>query len=247
MEGGVATLVLHRPDKLNALAGPMRQELLEGLRRAAADPAVRVIAVRGEGRAFCAGGDVDAMIAMKEAGRGPEGVLERMEVGVAVVREIRSAPQPVVALVHGVAAGAGAAVACAADLVWAASDARFFFSWGSLGLHPDWGASWTLARRVGPSRALEWCTSGQAVGAEAALAAGLATRISEPSEWSTGLAALAGSPPVAVAELKRSLFAAGGRDVDAGLAAELEAQAKCWAADECGEGLAAFAARRRKP
>lgn len=244
--GGVATLTLDRPEKLNAMAGAMRDELLAGLRRAAGDPEVRVIAVRGAGRAFCAGGDVGAMVAMKEQGAGPEPILERMRVGAEVLQVIRGAEQPVVALVHGVAAGAGTALACAADLVWAAPDARFFFSWGQLGLHPDWGASWSLARRVGAHRAMQWCLSGEAVTADEALAGGLATQVGEAAGWEAGLQALAKASPVATAALKANLHAAGDRGVQAGIEAELQAQARCWASDECAEGLRAFSERRSK-
>lgn len=245
-DAGVATLTLDRPDKLNAMAGAMRSELLAGLRRAANDSDVRVIALRGAGRAFCAGGDVGAMVQLKREGVGPEPILDRMEVGAAVLRTIRQARQPVVALVHGVAAGAGTALACAADLVWAAADARFFFSWGTLGLHPDWGASWTLARRVGAHRALEWCLAGEGIGPDAALAAGFVTRQAGPQEWDAGLAALAKAAPTATACLKQNLYAAAGRSVDGGIEAELKAQAECWASEECAAGLEAFAQRRSK-
>ncbi len=245
-DGGVATLTLDRPEKLNALAAAMRDELLAGLERAAASADVRVIAVRGAGRAFCAGGDLGAMVALMESGADAGPILERMAVGAAVLRTIREADKPVVALVHGVAAGAGTGIACAADLVWAAPDARFFFSWGKLGLHPDWGASWTLARRVGAHTALQWCLAGEGVGADAALAAGLVTRVGPPEQWEAGLATLAEASPVATAALKHNLHAAVGRDLSAGIDAEYRAQAESWASDACAAGLRAFADRRSK-
>ncbi len=102
-----------------------------------------------------------------------------------------------------------------------------------------------MARRVGPQRALQWCLAGEPVGAEAALAAGLATRLLDADQWDPALLALAACPPVATAALKANLYAAAGRDLAAGVDAERQAQAACWESEECAEGLAAFGRGRR--
>ncbi|HEU4454702.1 MAG TPA: enoyl-CoA hydratase-related protein, partial [Longimicrobium sp.] len=138
-DDGVAWITLHRPGRLNALAGAMRDELADALEAAAAAPGCRAIVLTGAGSAFCAGADLDALadlLARDDAA----GFEANLRAGMRVVRAVRAAPQPVLAAVNGVAAGAGAALAAACDLRLASGEARIGFTFARVGLHPDWGA-----------------------------------------------------------------------------------------------------------
>lgn len=246
--GGVGRIRLNRPEKLNAFTGSMREDLLGALQAAGADPGVRLVVLSGAGRGFCAGGDVRDMVQMRAAGNSPQRVLELMSTGAQIVREILSMKKLVVALVDGVAAGAGAALACACDLRVASARSRFIFSWNRLGMHPDWGASVTLPWLVGESRALEWTTTAEVVGSARAYEVGLVNKLltdeafeQEAEAW---LDQLCQAAPVAVAETKHSLFAGRQEALEVALAREMEGQASCWQSSDCDEGILAFTEKR---
>jgi 2-(1,2-epoxy-1,2-dihydrophenyl)acetyl-CoA isomerase len=207
-DGPVATVILDRPAALNALTIPMKVALAGALETLATDPEVRTVILTGEGRAFCAGQDLGE----REAADAPPLDVELRERYLPIVRALRAMPQPVVAAVNGVAAGAGAALAFASDVRVAGSDARFVLAFGRIGLVPDSGATWFLPRLVGAAHAADLALVGDPVDAESALRIGLVSRVVPAERLREEALALAGriaagSPP-ALAATKRLLGAA---------------------------------------
>lgn len=164
-DGGVLTLTLNRPDKLNAIDNPLADALLDALRSAAADPAVRAVRLRGHGRAFCAGRDVSAPPTERD-----------LELVQAVARAIVTHRCPVIAAVHGWTVGAGFEWMMNADVVVAANDTRFKLPEASLGVFVTGGLVATLPAAVGPMRAKALTLLGEAFDAPQALAWGLVYR-----------------------------------------------------------------------
>jgi 2-(1,2-epoxy-1,2-dihydrophenyl)acetyl-CoA isomerase len=247
-DAGVATLVLNRPDKLNAFAGDMRERLLEALETVAARPHVRALIVTGAGRAFCAGGDVHHMAALAARGAPFEDILPLLEAGRRVVERIASLPIPTLAAVNGVAAGAGLNLALACDLRIASDQASFGATFVRIGLHPDWGGSWFLPRLVGVARAKELCWLGDVVDAAEAHRIGLVQRLVPHErlldETRAIAARLASAPATSVRHAKRTLDASGSRTLGACCEAEIEAQRACWESADVREGLMAFTDKR---
>lgn len=171
--GPVLTVRLNRPDRLNAFSEEMLRGLIAALMEAAADRSVRVVVLSGEGRAFCAGGDVKLM----GSGTTPETVYEHINVLVETVQAMTSLEKPIIAAVHGVAAGAGFNLALASDLVVASEDARFIMSFVHVGLIFDGGGLWLLTRAVGPHRARELFFLGEPLGASEAHQWGIVNRV----------------------------------------------------------------------
>ena len=195
---GVLTLILNRPDKLNAINNDLAFHLLEALRAAAADPSVSVVRIRGNGRAFCAGRDVSSPPTDKD-----------LELVQAVSKSIVECPKPVVAAVHGWTVGAGFEWMMNADLVFAAEDARFKLPEASLGVFVTGGLVATLPATVGLHRAKAIALLGEAFGASQAVAWGLAFAAPAPVHLeAVSMAAcvrLAGLQPDVIAQFKRVL------------------------------------------
>ena len=150
---GVARVTLDRPDKLNAFADDMREQLIAALDHVAVAPDVRALVITGAGRAFCSGGDVRHMVALKERDAGFDGVEPLLAAGASIVTRLDSLPFPTIAAVNGVAAGAGLNLALACDLRLASDAATFGETFVRIGLHPDWGGTYFLPRLVGMSKA----------------------------------------------------------------------------------------------
>jgi len=192
---GVGTVTLDRPDKLNALTFEVYDELVRLFAEAGGMDDVRVVVLRGEGRAFCSGGDVNEIIG-RLLGRSEEERLAFTRTTCALVRNIRLAPQPVIASLHGAVAGAGAVIALASDLRVAAASTRFSFLFTKVGLTgADMGAAWLLPRVVGFGRASGILLLGDRVPAEEALRMGLVNRVvpeeelaAATAEWARRLA-----------------------------------------------------------
>lgn len=248
IDGGVATLTLNRPDKLNAFAGDMRERLVEALDRIAADRAVRVLALTGAGKGFCSGGDVQHMVELKRRGAGFDALAPVLEAGRDIVTRLAAFEIPVLAAVNGVAAGAGMNLALACDVRLASSEARFGETFVRVGLHPDWGGSYHLPRLAGTATALDLCWTGDLIGADEALRLGLVQHVFAATEfetrWREYAARLAAAPVISVREAKRTLRASRARTLAQCLDAEIAAQAACWASPDAGEGLAAFVEKR---
>lgn len=242
----VAWLILDRADRMNALAGQMRQQIREAVTEAARDPDVKSIVVTGRGEAFCAGGDVDAMAELRERGDIAD-FHELLHAGAEVVLALQAFPGLTVAAVNGVAAGAGLALALACDLRIATDEARLGATWSRLGLVPDWGATFWLPRLLGMSRALELVLSGRMVQAEEAERMGLVHRVVEPGrlrEVVQETATRVGPSPEMVQETRRLLRAGLEGSLEAALAREAEAQEDRFLSEEAAEGFAAFREKR---
>ncbi len=184
LDGGVATIVLDRPDKLNAMTSTMASELLDAFDRADADDAVRAVIVTGRGRAFCAGADLSAGPGTFEAADPPAGHGEGVvrDGGGIIALRIFEMTKPVIAAVNGPAVGVGVTMTLPMDVRVASEDARFGFVFARRGLVPEAASSWFLPRVVGISRALEWAYSARVFGAEEAAEAGLVRGVVPASE-----------------------------------------------------------------
>jgi enoyl-CoA hydratase/carnithine racemase len=149
-DGPVGTLVLNRPDKLNALNAELRREMVSALTQLIRDDTVRIVVITGAGRAFCAGADIGYMQGLLRDGDW-DSAKALVEAGSALVTLIREAPKPVIASVNGPAAGGGANLALACDIRIASDRASIGQTFSRIGLHPDWGATYLLPRLVGAS------------------------------------------------------------------------------------------------
>jgi enoyl-CoA hydratase/carnithine racemase len=223
---GVGTATLDRPERLNALTFGIYAELVRLFAEVGEDPAVRCVVIRGAGRGFCSGGDVNEIIgALLDRPEAERLAFTRMTC--ALVRNIRLCPPPVIASLHGAVAGAGAVIALACDLRVAAPSARFSFLFTKVGLTgADMGAAWLLPRVVGLGRASGILLLGDPVPAEEALRVGLVNRVvpaesldAETAAWARRLADGAGA---GIRETKRLLQ----REQELGFDAALEEEAK---------------------
>ena len=189
--GGIASITLNRPEKLNAFAGDMREQLAAALGAVASRHDVRVLVLTGAGRAFCAGGDVKHMVALKEREESFDALRALLDAGREVVTRLAALPFPTVAAVNGPAAGAGMNLALACDLRVASDEATFGETFARIGLHPDWGGSYFLPRLTGTSRALELCWLADSIDAGEALRIGLVNQVWPMAEFETGWRGLA--------------------------------------------------------
>jgi 2-(1,2-epoxy-1,2-dihydrophenyl)acetyl-CoA isomerase len=245
----VATLTLARPDKLNALVPEMKAGMEEALARSA-EPGVKVLLLRGEGRAFCAGGDIGWMWQALQAGRSAE-LHTLLDLGVTMAHGLRTLPKPVLAVIQGPAAGAGMSLALAADLRLATPEAKFSMAFVRLALHPDWGGSVLLSQLVNPSVALELMLTGDPLDAGRAHALGLVNQVvdAEVLEDVVQVTAqrLAHGPADAYARIKASALRNQGLTPDslkALLVAEGEQMKAAIASADGVEGLKAFLEKR---
>ena len=240
----ITTITLNRPEKLNAFAGTMREDLLAALRAAAG----RVVVITGAGRAFCAGGDVENMARLQKA-RDVDAFRRLLDAGAAIVTQIAAMPQPVIASINGVAAGAGCNLALACDYRIASDQAKLGETFVRIGIHPDWGGTWTLPRLVGTSRAAEIMMTGRMVDAAEALAIGMVDRVVAAAdlaaETETLARAIADGPPIAIEGIKRALAASRTNDLRAQLDLETEHQLRAFASDDATERMAAFLDKRK--
>ena len=214
----IATVTLHRPEKLNAFTHVMRDELVDALSRADADDEVRAVIVTGAGRAFCAGADLSAGSSTFDYAK-REGLTAEThrDGGGRVTLRLFEMKKPVIAAVNGPAVGIGATMQLPMDMRIASSDARFGFVFTRRGIVPEACSSWFLPRIVGIGQALEWTLSGRVFGAEEALAGGLVSRIVSPEALLPAARALAreiveNTAPVAVALARQMMWRMLGAD-----------------------------------
>jgi enoyl-CoA hydratase/carnithine racemase len=243
----VTTITLNRPDKLNAFAGAMREELLDALRVAESEKSCRAVVITGAGRAFCAGGDVDYMAGLQRDGN-VDAFRKLLDAGRDVVTQIASMPKPVIASINGVAAGAGCNLALACDIRIASDAAKLGETFVRIGLHPDWGGTWLLPRLVGYGRAMELLATGRMVAADEALRIGMVDRVVAAAELAAETEALARNlatgPPVAIAGIKRAMQASERNDLRTQLNLEAQHQLDCFRSRDAAEGMAAFFEKR---
>jgi len=211
LEGGVLTLTLNRPDKLNAFNLEMVQGLLDGLRRAATDDAVKVLVLTGAGKAFCAGGDVGSMAEGTAFASSYEANVDALRQKMEASRLLHELGKPTIAKLRGAAAGAGMSLALACDLRIASETAQIVTAFAKVGLAGDFGGTWFLSRLVGVAKAKELYFTSPRVGAREALALGLVNRVVADGELDAAVdalaASLAGGPAVALGYMKRNLTA----------------------------------------
>jgi 2-(1,2-epoxy-1,2-dihydrophenyl)acetyl-CoA isomerase len=245
--GSVALVTLNRPDKLNAFADRMRDELTEVMRDAAADPAIGAVVITGAGRAFCAGADVARMHDLV-AGEDWDSLEALVEAGASVVRTIDALDKPVLAAVNGVAAGGGANLALACDLRIAARSASIGQTFCRMGLQPDWGGTYFLPRLVGLGRALELVLTADMLPAEEAMRIGLFNRLVEDERVVSETVSLAGRiasrPPLAVALARRAVRAGYASGLPQALDVERAHQGRLFRTPEAREAMRAFLAKR---
>lgn len=245
--GAVAHIELHRPDALNAWTPGMGRELLDAVRRASGDAGVRAVLVTGAGRAFCAGADAKFPREITPDGD-PDLSTRLREIYNPIVREVRRAPKPFVAGVHGACAGLGVSLALACDLVLAAEGAFFLLAFVRLGVMPDGGTTAFLAERIGLARAAELCMLGEKLPAARALAWGLVNAVHPVDELPAAAHALAerlaAGPTTALASMKQALGHAAQRHLDEQLDLEADLQQRHGPTADYAEGRAAFAGRR---
>ncbi len=245
LAGGVARLTLNRPDRLNAFTVQMHREVAAALSRVETEGA-RVLLLTGAGRGFCAGQDLaDPAVAPGAGADLGEALEDRYN---PLIRRLVALPMPVVAAVNGVAAGAGANIALACDVVLAARSAKFIQSFANIGLIPDSGGTWILPRLVGQARAMGLAMTGAPVPAEQAEAWGLIWRCVDDDKLMDEAEALvvkfAAAPTAGLAETKRLIRAGWALGFDAALDAERDAQRILGQTADYAEGVEAFTAKR---
>jgi 2-(1,2-epoxy-1,2-dihydrophenyl)acetyl-CoA isomerase len=241
---GIARITLNRPDRLNSFTAHMHEELRDALAGVAE---ARVIVLTGAGRAFCAGQDLnDRAVA---AGDRPADLGVAVETGWnPLITTLTSIHQPVIAQVNGVAAGAGANIALACDIIVAARSARFIQSFSAIGLIPDSGGSWILPRLVGQARALGLALTGEPLEAEKAEEWGLIWK-SVDDEALTGevdalAAKLASLPPLGVAAIKSIMRSTWSRNLAEELKLQRDEMRRLGFTEDYREGVAAFLEKR---
>lgn len=244
---GIATLVMNRPDRLNALNTDLGLALSEALSRLAEDESVRVIVLTGAGRAFCAGGDLDLIGKGRASGRAQE-LEPLLRAGMQIVVKIRTMPQPVIAAVNGAAAGAGMNIALAADIRIAAEEASFGENFAKVGLFPDYGGTYFLPQLVGPAKAAELFYTGDMIDAKTAFRLGLVNQIVPATQLEAEVRNLAQKiaqgPSLAIRAVKKTLFASGQNALSDALENEVREQMRCFLSEDCSEGIRAFFEKR---
>lgn len=243
--GGIARITLNRPDRLNSFTASMHAEMREALARTAAEGA-RVLVLTGAGRGFCAGQDLSDRAVAPDAA--PVDLGESIERNYKpLILGLRSLPMPVICAVNGVAAGAGANIALACDLVVAAKSASFVQAFCRIGLIPDCGGTWFLPRLVGTARAMALAMLGDKLTAEEAVEWGLIFKCVDDAELAGTVTALAEQlakgPTKGLAAIKRALYAPV-PSLEAALDLERDLQRECGFSTDYREGVAAFTAKR---
>ena len=241
-DGGVRTITLNAPDRLNALDRPLLDELRAAVSQVAGDAEARALVVTGAGRGFCAGADLDGLFGDRTR---PTGVLRQvlLEVYDAFL-PLRDLTIPTISAVHGPAVGAGLNIALACDVIVAGPDATFGPTFTSIGLHPGGGCTWMLTQRIGAGNAAAILYAGDLVDAATALRLGLAQElVDDPKARASELAALyASRSPRLMADVKETVRVASTSDLATTLDVESWAQASSLASEE----FAAFAQRFKR-
>jgi len=244
---GIARITLNRPERLNSFTSSMHAELRDALAQVAADKSARVLLLTGAGRGFCAGQDLsDRAVA---PGAAPVDLGESIESNYRpLVLGLRNLAVPVVCAVNGVAAGAGANIALACDIVIAARSASFIQAFCKIGLIPDSGGTFFLPRLVGTARAMGLAMLGEKLTAEQAEEWGLIWKCVDDAQLASTvdglLVHLAQAPTKGLAAIKRALYASSTATLEDALTHERDVQRELGQSDDYREGVAAFLAKR---
>jgi 2-(1,2-epoxy-1,2-dihydrophenyl)acetyl-CoA isomerase len=244
VEHGIARLTLNRPDKLNSFNVKMHEEVREALSSLGE---ARVLVLTGAGRGFCAGQDLGDR-AVSPGGGGADLGESIEKYYKPLVLSLRNLPMPVIASVNGVAAGAGANLALACDLVIAARSAAFVQAFARLGLVPDSGGTWSLPRLIGDARALGLALLGEKLPAERAAAWGMIWQCVDDAELAPTVDALArqlaAAPTRGLAATKRAIYEGWTRTMEQQLDVERDLQRELGRSADYAEGVAAFTEKR---
>jgi len=244
---GVATLSFDRPEVYNALDAEMMIEFRAAAELVQRDPAVRAVVLRGEGKAFAAGGDVSVF--HRHIHELPDLIVRWGREMHFAILALRRMAKPVLASVHGACAGAGFSILCATDLAIATEDARFSLAYSNIGASPDGGSSHFLPRMVGYKKAMELTLLADLMDARTASGLGLvnwvvpADRLA--AETQRIAQRLASGPTVAYGEAKRLLNQSFDRSLETQMEEELQAFARCAATHDLQEGVGAFVEKRK--
>jgi 2-(1,2-epoxy-1,2-dihydrophenyl)acetyl-CoA isomerase len=243
---GVARLTLNRPDKLNSFTRRMHADLRDALAVIEGDPKIRAVVLSGAGRGFCAGQDL-ADLSFEPGAMTDLGALIHDNFN-PLIRRLQALPKPVIAKVRGIAAGAGANLALACDLVVAGRSASFLQAFVNIGLLPDSGGTWLLPRTLGSARALGLAMLGEKLPAETAAQWGMIWKCVDDdrldAEVDAMAARLATMPTRALAAIKSAIRAAATADLDAQLDLERDLQTQLGASFDYAEGVNAFLQKR---
>jgi 2-(1,2-epoxy-1,2-dihydrophenyl)acetyl-CoA isomerase len=245
---GIAVLTLNRPDRLNSFTQAMHGEVRDALDKLQADKTVRVLVLTGAGRGFCAGQDLNDR-AVEPGGKGVD-LGESVEKYYApLVKTLRTLPMPVICAVNGVAAGAGANLALACDIVLAAKSASFIEAFCKLGLIPDTGGTWVLPRLIGPARAMGLALLGDKLPAEKAEEWGLIWRcVPDEALMDEAMAMaehFAKAPTKGLAFTKKAMLASWTNTLDEQLQMEAGMMRELGYSHDYREGVAAFIEKRQ--
>jgi 2-(1,2-epoxy-1,2-dihydrophenyl)acetyl-CoA isomerase len=247
-DGGILRVTINRPDKLNALNADVHSGLSAAMSEAAANDGVRVVVLTGAGRAFCSGQELGPEVYRADGGPAPDlgAVVARYNPLIAAMRTL---PKPIVGAVNGVAAGAGASIALACDIVIAKRSATFLQAFARIGLVPDCGSTYFLPRLVGDARARAHAMLAEPLDAATAAEWGMIWKAVEDAAFEgevDGLARrLAAAPTYGLGLQKQAFNAAATNDLAAQLALERELQAAAGASPDYREGVGAFLAKRK--
>lgn len=239
-----ACLTLNRPAKLNAFDGEMIQSLADRLEQVTQGiDSIRCVVVTGAGRGFCAGADLDFLLALRQGNRVQE-FRSLLGLGRRVVTLLREIPVPVIAAIHGAAAGGGGSIAMACDLRIANESARFTQAFAKVGVHADFGASFFLPRLVGESKARELLLTGETIAAAEAHRIGLVSQVVPDGRMEEAIQAavqtLSSRAPLSLKLMKQSLVQASQVEFQHALDRELEAQLHCFQSEDFLTGIESF-------
>lgn len=249
VEDRVMKIVLNRPDAMNALNREMMQGLTDALEEAAGDRGIGCVVVRGAGeKAFCAGGDVKSMAAGRDQDKSYEDKVHDIRVRMQVSEMLHEMGKPTIAMVNGVAAGAGANLAFACDIVVAGKSAGFIQSFAKLGLLPDTGGTWILPRIAGTPRALALALLGDKLPAQQAADWGMIWKCVEDADLPATVEAierqLVQRGPLGLAHTKAALWTSDLKTLDEALDHEGELMSRLGFSADFAEGVAAFKEKR---
>ena len=244
--GAIGRITLHRPAERNAMTPLMGREIMRAVDEFNADDAVRVVVITGAGKGFCSGADLRTLGAEAGSGDGEEG-LGGGENFYRAFLSIRDLRVPSIAAINGHAVGAGFCFSLGADLRVMHRDAKVGMTFVRLGIHPGMAATWTLPRLVGPSVAADLLYTGRLVGADEALALGIANRVAG-DDFDAVVAemaeAFASAAPLAVRGAKETLRSSESRTIDEALSREASVQAVTFTTSDASEGIQAMREKR---
>jgi enoyl-CoA hydratase/carnithine racemase len=247
-QGGVALATFNRPDVLNAFRSTMFARLVEILADVRDDPAVRVLVITGNGRAFSAGIDLEEQARLFGAGIDDAAARKALDDLQAITRQMRDLPKPIIAAINGLAVGVGAELGIASDIRIASQDAYFMFAEVKRALFETNGVMYFLPRLVGLGRALEMLMTGDKIPAEAALAAGLVTRVYPTGDLLPQALALAeriaANAPISVRLVKQVMARSYDLGLDEVMRLESDGMIECLYSDDFQEGVHSFLEKR---